>query len=163
MAGVRDRMAADHGRVFEVAGRQLAAFPEPAALLAVQSVPGLPAVKVERLHAVARAAEEGLLDTERLRALGPEEGHQQLQTLPGIGPFYASLIVLRAIGFTDVPVTEEPMALQLMGALYGLGRAATAADVERLTDSWRPWRTWATVLLRAAGPVLISESAGAVS
>ena len=163
MAVVRDRLAAEHGRVFEVVGRQMAAFPEPAALLAVPSVPGLPAVKVERLHAVARAAEEGLLDVQRLRALGPEEAHTQLQTLPGIGPFYASLIVLRAIGFADVPVTDEPMALDLMGRLYGLGRPATAADVEWMTDPWRPWRTWTTVLLRAAGPLLLSqdESSGA--
>jgi DNA-3-methyladenine glycosylase II len=162
MAMVRDRLAAEHGRVFEVAGREVTAFPRPAALLALQSVPGLPAVKVERLHAVARAAEEGMLDVQRLRALGPEEAHTHVQALPGIGPFYASLIVLRAIGFADVPVTEEPMALDLMGRLYGLGRRATAADVERLTDPWRPWRTWTTVLLRAAGPLLLSEGAGIV-
>lgn len=157
MAVVRDRLAAEHGRVFEVAGRHVAAFPEPAALLSVQSLPGLPALKVERLHAVARAAEEGLLDAQRLRALGPEEAHARLQTLPGIGPFYASLIVLRAIGFADVPVTEEPMALDLMGRLYGLGHPATATEVERLTDPWRPWRTWTTVLLRAAGPRLLAR------
>jgi DNA-3-methyladenine glycosylase II len=157
MAVVRDRLAAEHGRVFDVAGGQVAAFPGPDALLAVESVPGLPQTKVDRLHAVARAAAEGLLDVQRLRALGPEEAHIQLQTLPGIGPFYASLIVLRAVGFPDVPVTDEPLALELMGQLYGLDRPATAADVERLTDPWRPWRTWTTVLLRAAGPLLLSS------
>ena len=162
MAMVRDRLAAEHGRVFEVAGQEVAAFPRPAALLAVQSVPGLPAVKVERLQAVARAAEEGVLDVERLRALGPEEAHAQVQALPGIGPFYAFLIVLRSVGFADVPVTQEPVALDLMGRLYGLGRRATAADVERLTDPWRPWRTWTTVLLRAAGPHLLSDDAATV-
>ena len=97
------------------------------------------------------------MDAQRLRALGPEEAHIQLQTLPGIGPFYASLIVLRAVGFPDVPVTDEPLALELMGQLYGLDRPATAADVERLTDPWRPWRTWTTVLLRAAAPLLVSS------
>jgi DNA-3-methyladenine glycosylase II len=156
MAAVRDRLAAQHGHVFEVAGGQVTAFPGPESLLAVQRVPGLPETKVERLHAVARAAAEGLLDVRRLRALGPEEAHVQLQTLPGIGPFYASLIVLRAVGFTDVPVTDEPMALELMGRLYGLGRPATPADVERVGRRWRPWRTWTTVLLRAAGPELVA-------
>jgi DNA-3-methyladenine glycosylase II len=159
MAAVRDRLAAEHGGSFDVAGQQVAAFPAPEALLAVRAVPGLPDVKVERLHAVARAAAEGRLDVHRLRALGPEEARVQVQTLPGIGPFYAALIVLRAIGFPDVPVTEEPMALELMGRLYGLGGPATAADVARLTDAWRPWRTWTTVLLRAAGPLLLSEEA----
>ena len=156
MAVVRDRLAAEHGRVFEVAGGQVLAFPGPEALLAVTSVPGLPETKVDRLHAVARAAAEGLLDVQHLRALGPEEAHVQVQTLPGIGPFYASLIVLRAVGFTDVPVTDEPLALELIGTLYSLGRSATPADVEQVSASWRPWRTWTTVLLRAAGPELVS-------
>jgi DNA-3-methyladenine glycosylase II len=162
MAVVRDRLAAEHGRVFEVAGGQVAAFPRPEALLAVESLPGLPDNKLARLHAVARAAVEGLLDVQRLRALGPEEAHVQLQTLPGIGPFYASLIVLRAVGFTDVPVTDEPLALELMGRLYGLGRPATPADVLQLSAPWRPWRTWTTVLLRAAGPGLVAEQESVV-
>ena len=162
MAAVRDRLAVEHGRVFEVAGGQAAAFPGPDALLAVESVPGLPQTKVDRLHAVARAAAEGLLDVQRLRALGPEEAHVQLQTLPGIGPFYASLIVLRAVGFTDVPVTDEPLALELMGRLYGLGRPAAPTDAEQLSLPWRPWRTWTAVLLRAAGPGLVSAREGSV-
>ena len=116
----------------------------------------MPEVTVARLHAVARAALDGLLDVERLRALGPEEGAAQVRPLPGIGPFYASLVILRAVGFADVPVTEEPRALELMGRLYGLGRPATADDVARLTEPWRPGRTWTTVLLRAAGPLLVS-------
>ena len=159
MATVRDRLAAEHGLVLDVAGRQVAAFPRPEALLAVDAVPGLPAVKVERLHAVARAALDGLLDVDRLRALGPQEAGAQVRTLPGIGPFYASLVVLRAVGFADVPVTEEPRALDLMGRLYGLGRPAAPDDVARLTEPWRPWRTWTTVLLRAAGPQLEAVSA----
>jgi DNA-3-methyladenine glycosylase II len=156
MAVVRDRLAAEHGRVFEVAGGQVAAFPGPEALLAVRSVPGVPETAIDRLHAVGRAAAEGLLDVQRLRALEPEEAQVQLQSLPGIGPFYASLIVLRAVGVTDVPVTVEPRALELMGRLYALGRPATPADVEQVSHPWRPWRTWTTVLLRAAGPELVS-------
>src|SRR3954464_2616435 len=46
MAVVRGRLSAEHGREFEVAGRQLAAFPGPEALLAVPAVPGLPELKV---------------------------------------------------------------------------------------------------------------------
>src|SRR3954453_18376143 len=60
MAAVRDRLAAGHGLVFEVAGGQVAAFPGPEALLAVQSLPGVPETTIDRLHAVGRAAAEGL-------------------------------------------------------------------------------------------------------
>src|SRR3954454_19226708 len=52
MAGTRSRLPGERGRVFDVAAQQLAAFPAPEALLAVDKVPGLPQVKVDRLHAV---------------------------------------------------------------------------------------------------------------
>jgi DNA-3-methyladenine glycosylase II len=163
MAVVRDRLAAEHGRVFDVAGQQVGAFPAPETLLAVEQVPGLPQLKVDRLHAVARAAADGFLDVDRLRAIGPDEAHAQMQTLPGIGRFYASLIVIRALGFADVPVLDEPKALEMMGQLYGLGRPATVDDVARLSDPWRPWRTWTTVLLRAAGSLLVGSQVAASS
>jgi DNA-3-methyladenine glycosylase II len=160
MAEVRDRLAAEHGTVFEVAGQRLGAFPGPETVLTLDRVPGLSEDKVARLHAVARAAAEGRLDVERLRGLGPDAARVELRTLPGIGPFYAALIVLRALGLPDVPVTEEPRALALMGELYGLGRPATETDVGVLTDAWRPWRTWTTVLVRAAGPQLLVAGGG---
>ena len=104
MAVVRDRLAAAHGRVFEVAGGQVAAFPGPEALLAVQSVPGVPETAIDRLHAVGRAAAEGLLDVQRLRALGPR------QVMSNFSRSRASALLrvadrLRAVGGTDVPVT----------------------------------------------------------
>ena len=35
--------------------------------------------------------------------------------------------------------------------LYRLPATPSLADFEHLAENWRPWRTWATVLLRAAG------------
>lgn len=79
------------------------------------------------------------------------------RSIVGIGPFYASLIVIRALGFTDVPVVDEPKAMALMGELYGLPGPATATQASELSEVWRPYRAWATVLIRAAGPRVLAE------
>ena len=72
----------------------------------------------------------------------------ELQRLPGIGPFYSTLIMVRACGLTDVLATE-PQVLKHLEATYG--RSVDAAELEQLAEAWRPWRTWVTVMLRALG------------
>ena len=137
--------------MFTLAGEQLAALPTPEQLLAVSEFPGIPAEKLARLHGVARAALDGLLDVARLRGLGPEVAAAELQRIKGIGPFYASLITIRATGFTDVLPADEPIARDLITRLYSLDKACEPADFEAIAQAWRPYRTWATVLVRAAG------------
>lgn len=152
MAQVRDRLSEEHGKTFDVAGERVAALPAPDQMLAVQSFPGIPEVKLSRMHGVAEAAERGALDVDRLRAMDPDEAMRELQKLDGIGPFYSALIVIRAVGHTDVLPENEPRALVLAGQLYGLGHDATPQEMRTIAEQWRPFRTWATVLLRAAGP-----------
>jgi DNA-3-methyladenine glycosylase II len=149
-AGVRDRLARAHGRPVEVAGAATAAFPTPRQLLALAGFEGLPPVKVERLHGVARAALDGQLDAETIRRSDPEEAMTRLRQIPGIGPFSASLIAIRASGVCDVPVEHEPRLAAIVGRLYGLPGPATPADLRRIGEAWRPFRTWVAVLLRAA-------------
>lgn len=160
MAVLRDRLSAAHGATFTVAGRDVHAFPTPAQLLDVASFPGLPEVKLQRLHALARSSADGDLDTAALATLTPAEATERLTRLAGIGPFYASLVVLRALGHTDVPVSQEPRSLALLGALLDLGRSASSAEYDARAQAWRPWRTWAGVLVRAAGPRAQPAAAG---
>jgi DNA-3-methyladenine glycosylase II len=103
---------------------------------------------------VARAALDGLLDPARLLALGPEQAAAEVQSIKGIGPFYSQLIVIRATGFADVLAASEPKALALAGDLYGLGGPATPDQLRELAEPWRPFRTWAAVLIRAVTPRL---------
>ena len=72
MMQVRALLSEAHGRVFDLAGQRLAAFPTPGQLLRVGSFPGLGADKIQRLHGVARAALEGRLDVGALKAMGPD-------------------------------------------------------------------------------------------
>ncbi len=150
MAEVRDRLAEVHGAGFTLAGQRRFAVPTPRQLLEVTDLPGVPEEKLARMHGVARAAIEGQLDVDRLVALGPGAAGEDLQSIKGIGPFYASLITIRAVGFTDVLPLEEPMLRGLITDLYGLTSPCTAEQLGEIAEAWRPFRTWASVLVRAA-------------
>jgi DNA-3-methyladenine glycosylase II len=117
-------------------------FPAPEQVLALRELPGLPEAKVPRLHGVAQAALEGRLDREPLLALDPEEARARLQALPGIGPFYAGLILLRAVGTTDV-TAHEPRLEQAVRERYG-------EPLDTVAQRWKPFRTWVAVLIRAS-------------
>ncbi len=136
------------GHSFTLAGQTIHAFPQPNALSDLTNLPGLDQTKARRLHKIADAGAE--LQADALKSRGPEDAFIYAQTLEGIGPFYASLIVLRATGFADAPLRiAEPRTLNYAAELYG----DPQLSLERLTqlaENWRPFRTWSTVLIRIA-------------
>jgi len=146
---LRTRLAQLYGATFDLAGVETLAIPTPTQLLAIESVPGLPVDRVPRLHAIAEAAQRGQLDADRLRALPSDEAMAELQRLPGIGPFYSALIVIRACGHTDVLSLTEGHSRSAVQELYRLEAEPTDAELERLAEPWRPFRTWVLVMLRA--------------
>jgi DNA-3-methyladenine glycosylase II len=153
-AAVRRELAEHLGARFELAGRTLHAFPQPEDLLEQleDDPPGLGTEKASRVRGVAQAAAQGQLDVGHLHELGPEQAHAELQQLKGLGPFYAGLVVLRASGFTDAPLLiTEPKVLAHAARLYGLAEPPTLEQFAELAEGWRPFRTWATVLLRLGG------------
>ncbi len=154
MAEVRRQLCERYGAIVEVAGESVAVLPTPTQLAEVTDFDALPEVKLRRLREVAAAALDGRLDTATLRALPPEEADAQLRELDGIGPFYAQLVTIRALGHTDAVPTTEPALLAEAGRLMGNGGPFTAAAFVAAIEAWSPWRTWASVALRAAGPRL---------
>ena len=147
---LRERLNEAHGETFVLSGQTVSALPPPSRLAALTDLPGLPADRVPRLHAVAAAAQRGDLDVDRLVALGPEGAAQAVQELPGIGPFYSQLIVVRACGFGDVLPVDEARSRQAVHELYGITTPMTDEEYASFADRWRPYRTWAVVLVRAA-------------
>lgn len=149
---VRSRICAELGATLTVAGEDVPAFPLPGRLLTAQALPGMAANRVAWLRVVAQAALDGKLDAARLAAMPPEDALADLQKLPGIGPMYATLILLRATGVADVLTSAEPRLPGYVAHFYGTGpEPASREEVERIAEGWRPCRTWAAVLMRAAG------------
>jgi DNA-3-methyladenine glycosylase II len=147
---IKDRLAESYGDPIEIGDQTVRPFPRPQRLLDVPSVTGLAQVKVERLHDLARAAIDGILDTERLRLLPETEALAQLQALPGVGPWTASAILLRGCGVADAVPTVDDISRNAVAAIYGLPEPPDDATWTTISDVWRPYRMWATVLLHMA-------------
>jgi len=150
-AGMRKRLSAEYGATFQLPDGPLEAFPTPEALLTVTAFPGMELQRIARLHGVAEAALEGRLDAADLAVMNPEDALEQLQRIAGIGPMYAGLILLRATGVTDVKTLTEPRLAGYIEHFYGLDHRPALAELERIAEPWRPFRTWAGVLIRVAG------------
>jgi len=147
-AAIKARIAEAFGDTVDIHGQAMRAFPSPQALLSLTAFPGLFAAKPTRLRAIAAAALEGELDAAYLRSLPDEVALTRLQRLPGIGPFGSQLILLRGAGHPDYLTLVEPKLRQAVGRAYGLDHEPTDADLERISEAWRPYRMWITFLLR---------------
>ncbi|HUB20991.1 MAG TPA: hypothetical protein VMA97_01140 [Streptosporangiaceae bacterium] len=147
-AAIKARMAEQFGEPVTFGDRVVHAFPSPARLSGMDSFPGLAGRKPEWLRSVARAALDGQLDTARLRGLPRETALKDLKTLPGIGDFSSGLILLRGAGDPDAVAYHEPRLALAVRDAYGLPGPATAAQLTEISEAWRPYRTWVTLLLR---------------
>jgi AraC family transcriptional regulator of adaptative response / DNA-3-methyladenine glycosylase II len=103
---------------------------------------GLPRARADALRALGRAVAEGRLDLEG--ALDPDEAVRRLEALPGIGPWTAQYVALRALGVPDAFPASD---LGLRRALGSDGRPLPARALEQRAEAWRPWRGYAAVLL----------------
>ncbi len=146
-AGVKQGLAEEFGQPVDVGGRILMSFPAPDVLAGIAVQRGLPNVKVARLHAVANAAKDGLLDAAYLRAMPVANAMRWLQRLPGIGPFSAQLILIRGAGHPDVFPKDEPRLQEEMRVAYDLP-LAPPEELEQLAEAWRPFRSWVAFALR---------------
>ncbi len=81
----------------------------------------------------------------------------ELQSISGIGPFYSALIVIRGTGFADVLPVGEPKALALTARLYHLAGPPSQGQFHELAEAWKPFRTWAVVLIRVAAPRILDD------
>ena len=148
-AVVKQRLQREVGAEIVIHGEQRFAFPSPERVLAAGVVPGLPERKAANLRAIAEAALEGRLDAGRLRALPAADALAELKTLPGIGDFYAQLILIRGAGSQDLLPTAESRLRRAVALAYGI-EAPTQERLEVIAESWRPFRSWIAFLLRVS-------------
>jgi 3-methyladenine DNA glycosylase/8-oxoguanine DNA glycosylase len=100
------RLVEQFGAVLEHEGRSFRAFPDArivaeAPLDAIRAC-GLSLRKAEALHRIAGAIAAGDMTEETLTALSSADAMRYLADLQGIGPWSASLVLLRGLGRLDV-------------------------------------------------------------
>ncbi|PJJ72571.1 AraC family transcriptional regulator of adaptative response / DNA-3-methyladenine glycosylase II [Diaminobutyricimonas aerilata] len=106
-----------------------------------------PATRVASIVGVARAIAEGelVLDV----GLPLPELTARLLAQPGIGPWTAGYVALRALGNPDVLLSSDLVMVQSARAL---GIADTARGLEAAGRAWSPWRSYAGMHLWRARP-----------
>jgi len=142
------------GRLVQAAGDPLPGadgtithlFPTPAALAELAGrQPGafaMPAGRRRALVALAEAVEAGDLVIDL--GADPHEVRRSLVRLPGIGPWTAEYVAMRALRDPDAFM---PTDLGIRRAARAIGLPDDPARLVALTESWRPWRSYAMVHL----------------
>lgn len=118
------------------------AFPSPDVLRHLDL--DLPGRKAEYLRAVADAALDGRLDAATLRSVDPDQAMATVREIKGLGPFAAELVVIRGANAPDALARHEHRLEAEIAHRYGPDHT-----LDDLADAWRPYRSWATVHLRA--------------
>jgi AraC family transcriptional regulator of adaptative response / DNA-3-methyladenine glycosylase II len=113
-------------------------FPTPQQVLAadLQELP-MPGARKRALQSLAQAA----LDDPRLFQPGPQAAIR-LQKIPGIGPWTAQCLAMHLLGESDAFPSSDAALLRSLGP-----PRLTPAELEELSQAWRPWRAYAAIHL----------------
>ena len=118
-------------------------FPAPEALAdADLAAVGLTRARAATIRTMARALLDGAVDFAPERTL--EDFVERWTALPGIGPWTAHYIALRALGHPDAFPADD---LVLQKTLPADGVRVTARALTARADAWRPWRAYAVIHL----------------
>jgi len=120
-------------------------FPGPGRLVDAE-LAGMPRRRAETIRALARAVLEGQLDLDTAEDL--EGFTARITQIPGIGPWTAQYIALRAQRAPDAFPASD---LGLRRTLEARGEPATPAALTARAQAWRPWRGYAALHLWTAG------------
>ena len=139
------------GRLVVAAGRPLSAadgglthvFPRPEELAeAPDAAFTIPVRRRECLRGMAVAVADGRLDLDP--GSDRDESRRRLEALPGIGPWTASYVAMRALGDPDVFL---PTDLGVRHALEHLGTWSGPVEAAAAAERWSPWRSYALLHL----------------
>lgn len=115
-------------RLFPSADRLMDAHLEPC---------GVMPSRAASIRALARAVVEGRIEFE---AGHPRASAEALMAVPGIGPWTASYIAMRALGDRDAFPAGDLVLRKAAGG-------CTARALDERSRVWRPWRAYAVMLL----------------
>ena len=157
--------------IFQVVGQQLSVaatrtivsrieerfggrLPSPAELLAadpqVFRAAGLSARKGATLRALADRFVDGRLSDAGLQRMTDEEVEAALTAVKGIGPWSAHGFLLVALNRPDVFLAGDIALRRAIQRIYGFDHVPSEAELVKISDRWRPYRSLAVSYLFAA-------------
>lgn len=101
---------------------------------------GMPGARARTVVALARNVAEGAVTLER--GADADLARTRLLEIPGVGPWTAEVVAMRALGAPDAFPAGD------LGVLRAL-RVTSAREAEIRAERWRPWRAYAAMHLWA--------------
>ena len=110
---------------------------------------GLSAAKIKTLKALARELAAERLDLDTLGRQEADLAHAALTALHGIGPWTADIYLMFCLGHGDAFASGDLALQEAARMLLDLEKRPDAAELARIAEAWRPWRSVAARLLFA--------------
>jgi AraC family transcriptional regulator, regulatory protein of adaptative response / DNA-3-methyladenine glycosylase II len=124
-------------------GAGLRPFPDPATVAKLpDSAFAMPKARIATIRALAEAisADEVALDG----SVDRDETRTALESIPGIGPWTASYVAMRALGDPDVFLPSD-VAVRRVARVIGL--PDKPVPLTQHAERWAPWRSYAVIRL----------------
>jgi AraC family transcriptional regulator of adaptative response / DNA-3-methyladenine glycosylase II len=122
-------------------------FPSPEIVAESPLDLGMPRRRRDTIRALAVAVADGTVTLDP--SIGSETVTDQLLAVPGIGPWTAGYIAMRCLDDPDGWPAGD------LGLRRSLG--IDAGDLERRAERWRPWRSYAALLLWQTDPTTSNQ------
>jgi AraC family transcriptional regulator of adaptative response / DNA-3-methyladenine glycosylase II len=137
------RLAERFGTAVDLGAGLSRLFPEPATLAdaPIEKI-GVPKARATTIRSLAEAVASQRVSLDA--SDGPEAMATRLCALPGIGPWTAEYVAMRALGEPDAFPAGD---LGVRAALGNGGGPVSAKDALALAEAWRPWRAYAVMYL----------------
>ena len=124
-------------------GVGLRPFPDPATVAKLpDSAFGMPKARIATIRSLAEAinADEVVLDG----SVDRDETRAALEAIPGIGPWTANYVAMRALGDPDVFLSTD---IAVRRAARSAGLPEQPIPLARQAERWAPWRSYAVIRL----------------
>ncbi len=108
---------------------------------------GLSRAKAAYLRSLAEHVIDGELELDRLDALPDEEVTAQLTAVKGLGPWTAHMFLIFHLRRPDVLPVGDLGVRRAVQLAYGVEDLPSAAELERIAEPWRPYRSLASLYL----------------
>ena len=137
--GLAGELVRRFGQPFAVSERVTHLFPTPQALARGDiGALGMPKARAETIRNLARAVCDGRINFDGIVAA--DDFLASLRSISGIGKWTADYVAMRALGEPDAFPSGD------LGLVRALG-VDSSSELERRSQTWRPWRAYATMYL----------------
>jgi DNA-3-methyladenine glycosylase II len=110
---------------------------------------GLSLPKIKTFREIARTVRDGGIDLEALHDMPADEAHAKLVAIKGIGPWTADIYLLFCIGHADAFPAGDLALQEAARIAFRKRQRPTAKQLEKIAESWRPYRGVAARILWA--------------